>query len=78
MMFSNKESLNIIETFSNLYVPLDCLNKTMLVSKFQVSLPKSIKLMLRGCNTLTVSLRCVSSTMKEVLNGVLYHTTQFA
>ena len=25
------------------------LNKTMLVSKFQFSLPKSIKLMLRGC-----------------------------
>ena len=24
MMFLNKESLNIIETFSSLYVPVDC------------------------------------------------------
>ena len=36
MLFSNKESLNIIETFSNLYVPLDCSDKTKLVSKFQL------------------------------------------
>ena len=53
------------------------MNKTMLVSKFQFSLPKSIKLMLRGCNTLSVSLKTflsgVSSTMKEVVNGVSNH-----
>ena len=37
------------------------LNKTMFVSKFQFALPKSIKLMLRGCNILTVSLKtCLS------------------
>ena len=59
MLFSNKESLNIIETFSNLYVPLDC---SVLVSKFKFLLPKSIKLMLRGCNTLVVWLKsCISA-----------------
>ena len=60
MMFANKESLNIIETFSNLYVPLDCSEQDY-VSKFQLSLLKSIQLMLWGCNTLTVSLKtCLS------------------
>ena len=37
------------------------LNKAMLVSKFQFSLPKSIGLVLRGRNILTVSLKtCLS------------------
>ena len=50
-MFSNKESLNIIVKFSNMYVPVDCADKIMLVPKF----------MLRGRNTLTVSLKtCLS------------------
>ena len=60
MMFYTK-SLNIIETFSNLYVPLDCSEQDYVGFEIPVSLPKSIKLMLRGCNILTVSLKtCLS------------------
>ena len=56
-MFSNKESLNIIETFSNLYVPVDYSEKDYVGFEISVSLPKSILLMLRG----TVSLKtCLS------------------
>ena len=60
--FANKESLNIIETFSNLYVPLDCSEEDYVGFEIQFSLLKSIKLMLWGCNTLTVSLKtCLSA-----------------
>ena len=59
MMFSNKESQNIIETFSNLYVPVDCSEQDDV--GFEFSLLKSIKSILRGWNSLTVSLKtCLS------------------
>ena len=40
MLFSNKESLNIIETFSNLYVPLDCSEQDYVGFEIQVFIAK--------------------------------------
>ena len=40
MMLSNKESLNVIETFSNLYVPVDCPEQDYVGFKIPVFIAK--------------------------------------
>ena len=63
------------------------MNMTLLFSILQLLLPERIEFMLKGWKTLTLSLKtcipimitCISyyefSTMKEVVDGVLYHAT---
>ena len=40
MMFSNKELLNVIETISNLYVPVDCPEQEYVGFEIQVFIAK--------------------------------------
>ena len=44
MMFSNKELVNIFETFSNLYVPLDCSEQDYVGFEIQVFIGKKYQI----------------------------------
>ena len=57
------------------------LNKTILFSIFKLKLPHRIISILNGwkhsnCVIKNLPLHCKLSTMKEVVDGVLYHATQ--
>ena len=61
MMFLNKESLNVTETICNLYVPVGCLEQDYVGYEIPVFIAKKFWFMLKGWNTLTVSLKiCLS------------------
>ena len=64
----------IFKTFSSVYISMDSPEQDIIV--FNIPVMNAQRLKNSNCTIENLPFHCEFSTMKEVVDGVLYHTTQ--